>query len=265
MAKGLLGKKIGMTNVYNDAGTLVPVTVVEAGPCCVVGIKTLETDGYVAVQLGFGQKRAKRVKKPQAGFFEKLGIAPKRVVKEIRMSPTEVAQYRVGQTLTTSIFKEGEYVDVIGTSKGKGFQGGVKRWGWRGGAGSHGSMFHRRTGSVSASSYPSRVHKGHHMPGRMGGETVTVQNVEIIKVDAEHNLLVLNGSLPGHRNSIVMVKRAKKHFTKEADIIPQEEQVAVEEGAEVMVAATGEVAETQNQAAGDQENTAAGEKKNDKE
>ena len=249
-----------MTNVYDEQGILLPVTVVEAGPCSVLQVKTAKTDGYFAVQLGLGEKRPKRVKKPQTGFFKKLGITPKKVIKELRMGPSEVEQYKIGQTLTVAIFKEGEYVDIVGTSKGKGFQGGVKRWGWAGGPKTHGSMFHRRAGSIGASAYPSRVYKGSHMPGRMGGEIVTIQNVEIVKVDTENNLLVLKGALPGHRNSFVVVKRAKNHFTQEADSIPQQEEGIVAEENEAAVSDENQEQASETKVASEEETSQAEQK-----
>ncbi|HBH03449.1 MAG TPA: 50S ribosomal protein L3, partial [Candidatus Rokubacteria bacterium] len=175
--EGLIGRKVGMTQVFGDDGNHVPVTVIEAGPCTIVGLRTAETHGYDALQLGFGPKR-KNVTKPQAGFFKKVNVPAMRTVREVRLEKTEKLQgYQVGQALTVEMFAPGELVDVVGVSKGKGFQGGVKRHGWYGGDATHGSMFHRAPGSIGASSDPSRVWPGHKLPGRMGGDRRTVLNL----------------------------------------------------------------------------------------
>src|SRR5437667_405244 len=168
--EGLIGRKIGMTQVFSDDGSHVPVTVIEAGPCTIIGIRTQESHGYDALQIGFGAKK-KNVSKPAAGLFKKANVAPMRVVREVRLEKTDKLQgYQVGQALTVEMFTAGELVDVVGVTKGKGFQGGVKRYGWYGGDATHGSMFHRAPGSIGASSDPSRVWPGHHMPGRRGGD-----------------------------------------------------------------------------------------------
>lgn len=212
MAIGILGKKIGMTQAFKEDGSVVPVTVIEAGPCKVLQLKTPEVDGYRAVQLGFEDKLASYVNKPALGHFKKSGSAAKRFVRELR---TQVAdRYEVGQEIKVDVFGEGDFVDVTGISIGKGFQGGMKRWGWKGGPGSHGSMFHRRVGSVGASSFPSRVFKGHHMPGRMGGKRKTVQDLKVVKVDLMNNLLLVSGPVPGPRNSYLIIRNAKKRPDK---------------------------------------------------
>ncbi len=205
---GILGKKIGMTNIYNEGGKIVPITLIEAGPCHVIQIKTKDADGYSAIQIGFGTKREKLVSSPDKGKFKKAGVAPARFVKEIRL--VDAAPYKVGQKLEADIFAKGDYVDVTGTSIGKGFQGGVRRWGWAGGPGGHGSMFHRAIGSIQSGARLGRVTKGHHLPGHMGVDKVTVQNLEIIDVDKTNNLILVKGNVPGHKNSFLIVKEARK-------------------------------------------------------
>ncbi|MBI4610544.1 MAG: 50S ribosomal protein L3 [Candidatus Rokubacteria bacterium] len=210
MKEGLIGRKRGMTQLFGDDGSQIPVSVIEAGPCTVLGIRTKATHGYDAVQLGFEPKK-KGVSKPEAGHFKKLGLAPMRVLREIRVEKTETAQnYQVGQTLTVDLFEPGQLVDVSGVSKGKGFQGGVKRYGWYGGDATHGSMFHRAPGSIGASSDPSRVWPGHHLPGRMGGESRTVLNVPVVRVLPEQNLLVVRGAVPGPIGALVVVRKSVK-------------------------------------------------------
>src|SRR6266436_7527969 len=208
--EGLIGRKVGMTQVFADDGSQVQVTVIEAGPCTVIGIKTAESHGYDALQLGFGAKK-KNVSKPAAGVFKKANVAPMRVVREIRLEKTEKLQgYQVGQALTVAVFQPGELVDVVGVSKGKGFQGGVKRHGWYGGDATHGSMFHRAPGSIDACSDPSRVWPGHHLPGRMGGDRRTVLNVSVVRVLPEQSLLLLRGAVPGPNGSLVMIRKSVK-------------------------------------------------------
>ena len=206
---GILGKKLGMTRLFNEDGSTVPVTVIEAGPCQVLQVKTPETDGYHAIQLGFDEQKPARVNKPRLGHFAKAKVKPLRFVKEMRVDGTD--KYAPGTSITVDAFNENDYVDVTGTTIGRGFQGGIKRWGWAGGKKSHGSMHHRAPGSVGASSYPSRVFKGHHMPGRMGGKRKTIQSLRIVKVDKENNLLLVKGCIPGHKNSYLIIKEAKKH------------------------------------------------------
>jgi len=198
---GILGRKIGMTNVFDREGRFIPVTLIEAGPCLVLDTKTKEKCGYSAVILGYGQKKATRVKKAQKKW-------PVRVIKEIRTDLPAVV--KAGDKVGVSMFKSGDYIDVTGTTIGKGFQGGMKRWGWHGGEKGHGSMFHRAPGSIGASSYPSRVHKGKTLPGHMGAAKRTVQNLRIISVDEEKNMLSVKGSVSGHNGSFLVIKSAKK-------------------------------------------------------
>jgi large subunit ribosomal protein L3 len=212
MAKkeGLIGRKMGMTQVFGDDGNHIPVTVIQAGPCTAVGIRTQASHGYDAVQLGFEPKR-KNVTKPEAGLFKKANVAPVRVLREVRLDKTEKAQsYTVGQTVTVDLFTPGELVDVVGITKGQGFQGGVKRHGWRGGEATHGSMFHRAPGSIGASSDPSRVWPGHRLPGRMGGERRTVLNLSVVRVMPEQNLLLVRGAVPGPTGSLLLVRKSVK-------------------------------------------------------
>ena len=203
-----MGKKIGATQLYTQDGTLVAVTVIEAGPCAILQVKDPAKDKYTALKLGFENKSEKRTSKPDMGNFKKANTAPKRFIKEIRVDSVE--GYKVGDEIKVDIFQKGSYVDVVGTSKGKGFQGGMKRWNWHGSWGGHGSMHHRQIGSIGASSYPSRVVKGHHMAGHMGAERVTVQNLEVIDVDIDKNLLVVKGTVPGHNSSFLTIKQARK-------------------------------------------------------
>ena len=212
MAKkeGLIGRKMGMTQVFGESGNHIPVTVIQAGPCTVVGIRTLETHGYDALQLGFESKR-KKVTKPEAGLFRKANVSPMRVLREVRLEKTEKAQgYTVGQTVTVEMFTPGELVDVVGVTKGQGFQGGVKRHGWLGGEATHGSMFHRAPGSIGASSDPSRVWPGHRLPGRMGGEQRTVLNLSVVRVMPEQNLLLVRGAVPGPTGALLLVRKSVK-------------------------------------------------------
>ena len=206
--EGLIGRKVGMTQVFGDDGNQVPVSVIEAGPCAIVGVKTKDSHGYDALQLGF-EPRKKNVSKPAAGVFKKLNLAPMRVLRETRLEKM-TQTYEVGQTLTVEMFTPGELVDVVGVSKGKGFQGGVKRHGWSGGDATHGSMFHRAPGSIGASSDPSRVWPGHHLPGRMGGERRTVLNVRVVRVLPEQNLVLVRGAVPGANGGLVMIRKSVK-------------------------------------------------------
>lgn len=207
MTKGILGRKIGMTQVFAANGDLIPVTVVEAAPNVVLQKKTSETDGYTSVQLGFEDKREKLSNKPERGHVAKANTAPKRFVRELR--DVNVDEYEVGQEVKVTIFAEGEIVDVTGVSKGKGFQGVIKRHGQSRGPMAHGSRYHRRPGSMGPVA-PNRVFKGKLLPGRMGGEQITVQNLEIVRVDAERNLLLIKGNVPGARKALVKVKSAVK-------------------------------------------------------
>jgi len=207
--EGILGRKLGMTQIYADDGTAVPVTVIKAGPCLVVQRKTVATDGYDAVQLGLVEERpAKRVPQPLAGHFKKAGVAPVRKVAELALGEGE--ELNPGDEVKASIFAEKEWVDVAGTGKGKGYQGVVKRHGFAGGRATHGSMFHRAPGSIGASAYPSRVFPGMRAGGRMGGGQVTVKNLQVVKVDAEQNLIYVRGAVPGPKSGYVTIRRAKK-------------------------------------------------------
>jgi large subunit ribosomal protein L3 len=207
MTKGILGRKIGMTQVFAENGDLIPVTVIEATPNVVLQKKSAETDGYTAVQLGFEDKREKLANKPEKGHVTKANTAPKRFVKELREASLDA--YEVGQEVKVDIFAAGETVDVTGISKGKGFQGSIKRHGQSRGPMSHGSRYHRRPGSMGPVA-PNRVFKNKLLPGRMGGERVTVQNLEIVKVDAERNLLLIKGNVPGPKKALITVKGAVK-------------------------------------------------------
>lgn len=208
MIPGILGKKIGMTRIYRESGEFVPCSVLQAGPCVVLQLKLIDHDGYHAVQLGFEDKDVKRAKKVDLGRFNKAQTNPKRFAREIRIDALN--DIEVGKVVDVGVFSEGDYVDVTGITKGRGFQGGVKRWGWAGGPGSHGSMHHRRVGSIGASSFPSRVFKGRHLPGRMGGVKRTTQNLEIIKIDQTSNLMLVKGAIAGSNGSYVIIRRAKK-------------------------------------------------------
>ncbi|CAN2255490.1 50S ribosomal protein L3 [Bacillus vallismortis] len=207
MTKGILGRKIGMTQVFAENGDLIPVTVIEATPNVVLQKKSAENDGYEAIQLGFDDKREKLSNKPEKGHVAKAETAPKRFVKELR--GVEMDAYEVGQEVKVEIFSAGEIVDVTGVSKGKGFQGAIKRHGQSRGPMSHGSRYHRRPGSMGPVD-PNRVFKGKLLPGRMGGDQITVQNLEIVKVDAERNLLLIKGNVPGPKKTLITVKSAVK-------------------------------------------------------
>lgn len=207
MAKGILGRKVGMTQIFTPEGKAVPVTVVEAGPCVVVQKKTVTTDGYDAIQLGFGEKKERLTNKPMKGHFSKANVKPFRFLHEIRVAADEA--YNVGQEIKADVFSEGEWVDVTGTTKGKGFAGVIKRWNFNRAAMTHGSMYHRRPGSLGATD-PARVFKGRKMPGRMGGEKVTIQGLQVVKVDPERNLLLIKGAIPGANGAFVVVKKTVK-------------------------------------------------------
>ncbi len=208
MKKAILGKKLGMTQVFLEDGKVVPVTVVEAGPCPVVQKKTVDTDGYSAVQVGFGDIAEKNVNKPRQGHFKKAGIPFKRYLREFRLDDAE--SYEVGQEIKADIFEPGEKVDVSGVSKGKGFAGVIKRHNQHRGPMSHGSRYHRRPGSMGACSSPSKVFKSKKLPGHMGVQLVTVQNLEVVRVDAERNFMLVKGAFPGARGSLVVIKAAVK-------------------------------------------------------
>ena len=209
MKKGLIGKKIGMTQIFDEKGNMIPVTVIEAGPCAVVQKKTTENDGYEAVQIGYGDKKVSRVNKPMAGHFKKADVAPKRVLKEFRLADT--SSLNVGDILKADIFAAGEYVDVVGTSKGKGTAGVIKRWNFSRLKESHGTgPVSRHGGSLGMCSDPSRVYKGKKMAGHLGAERVTVQNLSVVKVDSENNLIAIKGSVPGPKGGIVVIADSVK-------------------------------------------------------
>ena len=208
MLTGIIGKKVGMTQLFAQDGTVSPGTVIKAGPCVVVQAKTPETDGYQAVQIGLVEDRPARVRKPLAGHYKKAGVPPTRVRRELKVATGAEAPKAGDQILVNAVFNNGDRVDVIGISRGKGFQGVVKRHNFRGGAATHGSMFHRAPGSIGASSFPSRVVKGMRAAGRMGGDRVTTRNLKVVAVDAEHNLLVVRGAVPGAPGGYVVVRKA---------------------------------------------------------
>ena len=208
MKKAILATKVGMTQIFNEDGVLTPVTVLQAGPCVVTQIKTVENDGYSAVQVGFADKREKLVNKPLKGHFDKAGVSYKRYIKEFKFE--NAADYTLAQEIKADIFEAGDKVDATAISKGKGFQGAIKRHGQHRGPMAHGSKFHRHQGSNGACSDPSKVFKGKGMPGHMGSKKVTVQNLEIVRVDAENNLLLVKGSVPGPKKSLVTIKEAVK-------------------------------------------------------
>jgi large subunit ribosomal protein L3 len=208
MTTGILGKKLGMTQVFDTEGKVIPVTVIEAGPCTVIQRKTAQRDGYEAVQIGFGAARAHKVDKPMLGHFQKAGKGTFRALQEIRLEGSEPLD--VGAEIKVDIFKEGDVVDVTGHTKGRGFAGFVKRWNFRGGRATHGSMFHRAPGSIGASAWPSRVIKNMKMAGHYGNERVTILNLRVVGVQPEKNLLLVRGAVPGAKNSLVFVRRAVK-------------------------------------------------------
>ena len=208
MKKAILATKVGMTQIFNEDGSLVPVTVLQAGPCVVTQVKTVENDGYSAVQVGFGEKREKLVNKPMKGMFDKAGVPYKRFVREFKFENAE--EYSVKDEIKADIFTAGDKVDASAIAKGKGFQGAIKRHGQSRGPMAHGSKYHRHAGSNGACSDPSKVFKGKHMPGHMGSEQVTVQNLEIVRVDTENNLLLVKGAVPGPKKSLVTIKETVK-------------------------------------------------------
>jgi large subunit ribosomal protein L3 len=209
MVNGIIGKKLGMTQLFGEDGTVTPVTVIKAGPCIVVQKKTVNTDGYDAVQLGLvEEKPPRRVNKPTEGHFKRAGVPPTRVLREVRVEPSDEAT-SVGDKILVDMFNENDLVDVIGKSKGRGFAGFVKRHGFHGGRASHGSMFHRAPGGIGASAYPSRVFKGTKMAGHMGDERKTIKNLRVVAVDAENNLLMIRGALPGPAGAYVLIKKVQ--------------------------------------------------------
>ena len=208
MKKAILATKIGMTQIFNEDGVLTPVTVLQAGPCVVTQVKTVANDGYSAVQVGFGEIREVLVNKPSKGHFAKAGVENKRYLKEFKFDNAE--EYQVGQEIKADIFAAGDKIDATATSKGKGFQGAIKRHGQSRGPMGHGSKFHRHAGSNGACSDPSKVFKGKKMPGQMGNVQVTIQNLEVVRVDAENNVILVKGAVPGHKKSMVVLKEAVK-------------------------------------------------------
>lgn len=208
MKKAILATKVGMTQIFNEDGALVPVTVLQAGPCVVTQVKTEENDGYKAVQVGFVDKREKLVNKPAKGHFEKAGVSYKRYVREFRFENSE--EYNVKDEIKADIFAAGDKVDATAISKGKGFQGAIKRHNQHRGPMAHGSKFHRHAGSNGAASDPSKVFKGKKMPGQMGNKRITIQNLEVVRVDAENNLILVKGSVPGPKKSLVTIKETVK-------------------------------------------------------
>ena len=210
--KGILGKKIGMTQIFSEAGEMIPVTVIEAGPCVVTQLKNEETDGYKAVQLGFEDQKEHRLTKPERGHFAKAGVACKKYLGEFRLSEDE--NYEVGQTVTAADFEVGAKLDITGTSKGKGTQGNIKRHHHRRGPMTHGSKHKRLPGGLAAATYPSRVFLGNKAPGRTGRDTVTVQNLELVKVIADRNLMLVKGAVPGNKGGLLRIRMAVKGQTK---------------------------------------------------
>ena len=209
MQKGIIGKKMGMTQIFDENGKVVPVTVVEAGPCTVVQKKTVESDGYVAVQLGYGDISAKKVSKPAKGHFDKADVAPKRTLREFRLD--DISAMNVGDILKADVFAVGDRIDVVGTSKGKGYAGAIKRWNQHRLRESHGTgPVARHAGSMGSCSTPSRVFKGKRLPGHLGAERVTIQNLKVIKVDAENNLIAIKGAIPGPKGSVVCISDSVK-------------------------------------------------------
>ncbi|MDP3703341.1 MAG: 50S ribosomal protein L3 [Candidatus Omnitrophota bacterium] len=213
---GLLGKKLGMTHVYDEYGHRRAVTAVQAGPCTVIRLREPKRDGYQAVQVGFEPIDEKKLSKPRLGVFKKAGTGAFRYLREFRLGPVSDTAlvsdtaFKIGQQLTVNVFKQFELVDVIGVSIGKGFQGGMRRWNWKGGSQTHGSTSHRRPGSIGSTTTPGRVVRGHHLPGHMGHDRVTIQNLRILQLDTEHHLLLVEGSVPGAEEGLVIIQKSKK-------------------------------------------------------
>lgn len=208
MQKAIIAKKIGMTQIFADNGLLIPVTVLEAGPCVVTQKKTAENDGYEAIQVGFGELKVKQMNKPAKGHFDKAGVTPKKVLKELRLD--DITAYEVGSEIKADVFAPGDKVDVTGISKGKGFQGPIKRHNQSRGPMAHGSKYHRGVGSLSSATTPGKVKKGKKMAGHMGNEQITIQNLEIVRADAEKNLLLIKGAVPGNKGSVLVIKDSVK-------------------------------------------------------
>ena len=208
MSKTLIGKKVGMTQIFDEQGKVIPVTVIEAGPCTVVQLKTVETDGYTAVQLGFGDVKEHKVIKPVRGHYTKVNLKPKKHLREFRVN--SVDDLKVGDELKVDTFEVGDKLDIQGTSKGKGFQGVIKRHGQSRGPMGHGSMYHRRPGSMGPTSTPGRVFKGKKLPGHMGAQTISIQNLEVVRVDLDKNVILVKGSVPGVKGAILKLKSSVK-------------------------------------------------------
>ena len=208
MKKGIIGKKIGMTQIFDEKGNVIPVTVIEATPNVVAQVKTVETDGYNSIQLGYGEIKDKHINKPEKGHFTKAGLTAKKHLREFRVE--DVENYKVGDEVKADIFEAGEKIDVQGTTKGKGFQGVIKRHGQHRGPMGHGSMYHRRPGSMGSTSTPGRVFKGKKLPGHMGRVTVTIQNLDVVRVDMDKNVILVKGSVPGAKGAILKIKSAVK-------------------------------------------------------
>ena len=208
MNKTIIGKKLGMTQIFNENGIVVPVTVIEAGPCTVTQVKTEETDGYSSIQLGFGDVKEKHLNKPLKGHFAKSKLALKKHLREFRVSNLD--EVKVGDEIKVDVFEQGDKVDIQGITKGKGFQGVIKRHGQHRGPMGHGSMYHRRPGSMGSTSTPGRVYKGKKLPGHMGCETVTIQNLDVVKIDTDKNVILVKGSVPGAKGAILKIKKSVK-------------------------------------------------------
>lgn len=208
MQKAIIAKKIGMTQIFAENGLLIPVTVLEAGPCVVTQKKTVENDGYDAIQVGFGEIKAKKVNKPMKGHFDKAGVVPTKILKELRLDDTSA--YEVGSEIKADVFAAGDKVDATGVSKGKGYQGPIKRHGQSRGPMAHGSKYHRGVGSLSSATTPGKVKKGKKMAGHMGSVQVTVQNLEVVRADAEKNLLLIKGAVPGNKGAVIVIKNSVK-------------------------------------------------------
>ncbi len=213
MIRGLLGKKLGMTQIFDQDGNLIPVTVIEAGPCYVL---SLINSPHLKVKLGYKTVKESRLRKPELGFFKKVGVNPLRIIKEFES--TDNKDYKVGQEIKLDIFKSGDFVNITGITIGKGFQGGVKRWNWAGGPGSHGSMQHRQVGSIGSTTDPGRTLVGHHMPGHMGAEKNTVENLRVMQVDTENGVLLVKGAVPGHKNCYLTINRSHKRVYQSLEV-----------------------------------------------
>lgn len=201
-----------MTQVFSDTGEKISVTVIQAGPCYVLKVIGGKENpaSYSALQIGFDEKKSKKICKAELKRFEKIGVKPQKFVRELRLNKDEIDNFSLGKTLDIAVFNTGDFVDVAGTSIGKGFQGGMKRWHWHGGPQTHGSMTHRRPGSIGSSTSPSRVFRGHHLPGRMGNARVTVKHLKVVSVDKDKNLIIVKGGVPGHKNSYLIIKKSRK-------------------------------------------------------